>query len=123
MDINERFRKVRRDLNLNQKEFGDKLDMAQTYVSGVEKGARDVTEKIIKSVCYEYGVNYRWLKYGEGNMYTEVDVSLMAAVDRMMSTENEGAKRLFKAYAQLDESEWDALNTLIDRLANLKNKK
>lgn len=120
METNERFKKVRKELKLSQKDYGAKLDMVQNYVSNIEKGVRPVTEKIIKSVCYEYGVNYRWLKFGEGNIFTETDTSLMAAIDRMMSTENEGAKRLFKAFAQLEESEWDALNSLIDRLAELK---
>lgn len=51
MSINERVKAVRNALNLTQKDFGQKLTLAQTYLSQIEKGDRDVTEKIQKLIC------------------------------------------------------------------------
>ena len=45
LSINERVKAVRNALNLTQKDFGQKLTLAQTYLSQIEKGDRDVTEK------------------------------------------------------------------------------
>lgn len=63
---------------MNQTEFGKIIDASQNYLSNMEKGYRDVTEKIIKIVCLQSWdgkkVNEKWLRTGEGgdaNMFQE----------------------------------------------------
>lgn len=71
MTINERVKKLRKGLNLTQTEFGKKLTIAQTYLSQIEKGERDVTEKIFKIICFEFNVNENWLRTGQGEMFNQ----------------------------------------------------
>ena len=76
--INSRIKKLRLFVGMNQTEFGKIIDASQNYLSNMEKGYRDVTEKIIKIVCLQSWdgkkVNEEWLRTGEGgddNMFQE----------------------------------------------------
>ncbi|MGE7111271.1 helix-turn-helix domain-containing protein [Lysinibacillus sp. NPDC047702] len=71
MDINERVRLIRKDLKMNQKEFGKKIVASQNYLSNIENGQNAVTEKIIKIICHEFNVNEEWLRTGEGEMFVQ----------------------------------------------------
>lgn len=78
MSINERVKCVRNALNLTQKEFGQKLTLAQTYLSQIEKGDRDVTEKIQKLICLTFNVSENWLHTGTGEMFIESDSTIVS---------------------------------------------
>lgn len=56
---------------MNQKEFGSRIAAAQTYLSSIENGQREVTEKIIKLISFEFNVNEDWLRTGEGEMFVQ----------------------------------------------------
>lgn len=71
MTVNERVKEVRNALNLTQSEFGSKLTLAQTYLSQIEKGDRAVTDKILKLICLQYGVDEEWLRTGNGDMFKQ----------------------------------------------------
>ena len=70
MTINERVKMVRKELGLNQTDFGKRIAIAQGYLTNVENGRRDVTEKTIRLICLEFNVSENWLRTGEGgNVY------------------------------------------------------
>ena len=78
LSINERVKAVRNALNLTQKDFGQKLTLAQTYLSQIEKGDRDVTEKIQKLICLTFNVSEEWLQTGTGEMFLESDSTIVS---------------------------------------------
>lgn len=78
MSINERVKAVRNALGLTQKEFGQKLTLAQTYLSQIEKGDRDATEKIQKLICLTFNVSESWLQTGTGEMFIESDSTIVS---------------------------------------------
>lgn len=71
MTINDRVKLVRKTLNLTQKEFGGKIAVAQGHLTNIENGYREVTEKTIKVICFEYHVREEWLRDGTGPMFEE----------------------------------------------------
>ena len=71
--IGERIKEIRKLTKLTQKEFGYRISVAQTYLSQIEKGERDATEKIIKLVSTEFNIDENWLRTGEGEMLNESD--------------------------------------------------
>lgn len=77
MTINDRVKSVRLSVGLNQTEFGERITVAQTYLSQIEKGDRDVTKKILKLICLQFNVNEEWLRTGNGSMFVESDASLV----------------------------------------------
>lgn len=69
MNVNDRVREVRISLKMNQTEFGSRIDVSQNYLSSIEKGHREVTEKIIKLISFEFNVNENWLRTGDDEMF------------------------------------------------------
>lgn len=70
MTINERVKFVRKSLKLTQKEFGQKICIAQTYLSQIENGDREVTDKIAQLISLQFNVNENWLHTGQGEVFS-----------------------------------------------------
>ena len=66
MNINQRIKTIRKQLGLNQTEFGTKIGLAQTGVSWIEKDGNTVIEQNIRLICETFGINEAWLRTGEG---------------------------------------------------------
>jgi len=70
-----RLKKLRKTLRLNQTEFAAKLEMAQSSYSQVETGLINLTGKNIKLICHIFGINESWLRNGNGNMFVTRDTA------------------------------------------------
>lgn len=69
--MNNRIRKIRKALNLSQKEFAEKIGLKQNSISYMEKDGSTVTEQNIKTICSQFNVNENWLRTGNGKMFIE----------------------------------------------------
>jgi transcriptional regulator with XRE-family HTH domain len=69
--MNERLRTLRKALKLNQTEFARRMGLTQTALSMIEVGKTPLTEKNIRLICSEFGVNEAWLREGQGEMFGE----------------------------------------------------
>ena len=67
--MNERIKNLRKILNLNQSDFGNKIGVRQTTIAGYENGSRQPIDAIVASICREFRVNEEWLRTGEGEMF------------------------------------------------------
>lgn len=112
--MNERLKFLRKTLKLSQEEFGNKLGVSNTAISKLEKGENNITEQMAISICREFNVEYAWLKMGIGEMFRKPDDDLIGKIGEILSGENETAKALFRAFAALDESDWQTIQKLID---------
>lgn len=121
--MNERIKKLRKELNFSQEKFGESLGVGKAAVSKWEKGVVDLPESISKLICREFNVDYIWLTTGEGDMFSQADDSLMEAIDKIMSSENEFLKDLFKAFVNLGDDEVAALEKLVNNLSEMRTKK
>lgn len=92
----ERVREIRKQLGLTLDKFGEKLGVTKTAISRIERGERNCTEQMIKSICREFNVDYMWLTTGEGNMFIDSDNDVINAIDRIMAGESEFHKKLLK---------------------------
>ncbi len=66
--INQRVKEARELLKLNQRAICRQLDLNPSYYSGVEKGKRKVTSRIIEGFRTFYGVSTDWLYTGNGEI-------------------------------------------------------
>lgn len=114
--MNERIKVLRKKLNLSQESFGERLGITGGGISKLESGQRNITEQMIKSICREFNVSYLWLKTGEGEMFESVDINTTALFDRIMAGENETAKAVFRAFAELDDDEWKVIEKIIKKI-------
>lgn len=117
MSIGDRIKFLRKDLNLNQLSFGQKIGITESAVSNFESGRRNPSDQTIKSICREFGVNKDWLLEGKEPMKVEID-DIEKLIAKMLTNENKTACQLFSALAKLDEEDWKAVQKLIDELKN-----
>ena len=117
MTQGERVKEIRKSLNLTLEKFGEKLGVGKTAISNIEKGSRNLTEQMTKSICREYGVDYIWLTTGEGEMFVETDDDFMERIDRIMVNENDARRNIFKALLYASDEDVEALA----RIMNLYN--
>ena len=121
--MNERLKDVRKALKLSQEAFAERLGMKGSSVSLLESGQRNITEQVIKSICREFNVDYIWLTTGDGEMFIDSDDDIIETIDRIMISENEFHKNLFKTFARLDEDELLALERIIDKFKEVSKEK
>ena len=70
--MHNRIKQLRKSLNLNQAEFGDRIGVKQAAIAAYEKGTRTPLDAVLLAICREYGINETWLRTGEGEMYAEL---------------------------------------------------
>ena len=69
--VHQRVREVRQSLKLTQKDFAKQVGLAQTALSMIELGHNTLTDKVIKLICAEFGINETWMRTGKGEMMKE----------------------------------------------------
>ena len=72
MTIGERVRIIRKELNLTQTEFAERICITQSHLASNETGKRQVTDRTVQLICNEFGVNEQWLRTGEGEMFRKI---------------------------------------------------
>lgn len=113
--MNERIKLLRKTLGLTMDSFGSRIGVTKSTISNIENGNRNATEHMTKSICREFNVNYMWLTTGEGEMFAESDDDTLAAIDRIMTGENEFHKKLLKWVAtSFSDEELQLLEKKID---------
>lgn len=125
MTQNERVKEIRKSLGLTLEKFGERLGVTKVAISNIEKGNRNLTEQMTKSICREFGVDYIWLTTGEGEMFVDTDDDFIERIDRIMAGEDEARKNLFKFMLELSDDDIHALEHLMQSAIDFaqKNKK
>ena len=66
--MNERIKTIRQIMKMTQADFGSHIGISQNYVWMLETGVREPSDRTIRDICREYGINETWLRTGEGEM-------------------------------------------------------
>lgn len=110
--MNERIRKLRRQLDLTQQEFADRLSVKRGAIANYEIGRNEPTDAVISLICREFNVNEEWLRNGTGEMFIELDKEdqLMEWAGRVLASESSSFKKKFvRMLMSLSEDEWEFL--------------
>ena len=83
--INERIKLLRKDNNLTQKQFADRILVTQSYLSRIESGKEIPNDKLIKLIALEFNVPTGWIEKGIGSQV--IDKSSYDYFDRGYSKE------------------------------------
>lgn len=122
--MKDRIRQLRKDLGLNQTDFGDKIGVKQGSIAAYENGLRTPIDAVITSICREFGVNEEWLRNGTGEMYVKLskDQELAAFVAQVYrEDENSFKRRLLSVLSSLSEDEWGLLADIAEKIAKEKD--
>lgn len=119
MTINERVRELRKELVMNQTEFGKKIALSQNHLTGIETGKRSVTDRTIKLLCTEFNVSEDWLRTGKEPMFIEIDEEdkFSQAFAAASMEEDEFAKALLIEYMALSKDDREVVKKMILRIS------
>ena len=99
--MNKRLKQIRNNLGLSQEEFGKKIGIeSRAHISSLENGTRNITDRIIKDTCREFGINEKWLRTGDGDMYYTPDDRYAINVAKLQRTDDETIIRWVNAIAE-----------------------
>lgn len=114
-EIGERIKAIRKEIGLNQTDFGSRIGLKQSTITGYENGTRIPNDAVNLSICREFGISYMFLVDGEGEMFIDDDDDTLSAIDRIMTGENEFHKKLLKWVAtSFSDEELQLLEKKID---------
>jgi len=71
ISVNQRIKQVRKAVYLPQTKFAKRIAISTSYIAEIELGNRKVTERVIRLVSMEFGVDEHWLRTGEGSMFDD----------------------------------------------------
>lgn len=69
--MNNRIKKLRKELDLTQQKFGAAISVKGNTVAQWESGRNDPPDSSITFICREFNVNEEWLRNGTGEMFVE----------------------------------------------------
>jgi transcriptional regulator with XRE-family HTH domain len=100
MEVKDRIIELRKKLKLTQIDFAKELGVTSSAISSIEKAKNMVTEANIKLICYIFNVNERWLRTGEGNIFSESAPGEKDIIDIYRTLSVDGQKMLLE-YSRL----------------------
>lgn len=102
----------------NKSAFARRLNITPAYAAQLYSGAREPSDRTISDICREFGCDEVWLRTGEGEPFrqeTRQELIMRFAVQTVKGS-NEFRKALVAMLATLDDSEWDGLEKLLDKM-------
>ena len=119
MTIGERVKELRKQINLTQQAFADRLNLKRNTVGSYEVNVVEPSDRTISDICREFNVNETWLRTGEGEMFNQITQSekLAAFLADITANEEDSLKRQFvEVLAELEPEDWKFLERMARKL-------
>lgn len=124
--MKDRIKELRKELHLSQEAFAARVGLSRNFISAVEAGQRNISDRTIQSICRVYGVNDAWLRTGVGEMFsprTRED-EITAFFADLLSPDATDFQRDFVAIlATLSPEAWDLMEKKLNELAELSRRR
>lgn len=78
--MHERIKKLRKALDLTQKEFGERIGVKPNTIATYEIGRNAPIDAVISLICREFSVSEEWLRTGAGEMFVPAPMSELDAL-------------------------------------------
>lgn len=114
----QRIKEVREKLGLSQKEFAERIDMKRNSIAQIETGIRNPSDRTLKAICKEFGINYSWLKDGIGEMESDFKDSILDDLVKEYDLD-ETDRLILENYMKLDKTARKALSDYLRSLTTL----
>lgn len=110
--VRNRIKKIRKDADMTQTEFGKEIRATRDIVATYENGRVIPDKSMLELICIKFNVNPEWLETGEGKPYKEGVIpelvkalrnapALLAALERILP--------------RMDADDWKALNAVVEK--------
>ncbi|MDU2211637.1 MAG: helix-turn-helix transcriptional regulator [Eubacterium sp.] len=121
--MKDRIKKIRKELDLTQQEFADRIGVKRGGIANYEIGRNEPTDSVISLICREFNVNEDWLRTGEGEMFIKLtrDEEMAKLTKQLLNEEEDSFKnRLISVLANLTDQQWEVLAEVAEKLSNEK---
>lgn len=118
--MNERIKTIRLSCELTQEHFADKLGLSRNFITQLENGTKQPSDRTISDICRIFSINEKWLRTGVGDMKLQLTKNQEIAqfLNDVMSEDDEDFKKNFvEALANLDEKQWGVLAEIAKKIA------
>ena len=122
--MNERIKEVRKTVGLTQTEFANRIGLSQNFITQLETGSKNPSDRTLSDICREFSVSEQWLRTGEGEMFVPVEDETAAVVASLLDESNPMFDLVLHAvriYEKLDDKSRAVIDCFIEEL--LKNQK
>ena len=123
--MNDRIKKLRKELDLTQREFGERIGIKGNTIAQYELGRNEPIDAVISLICREFGVNENWLRDGTGEMFVHISrdeqIATFIGSIQMDEKNNSFKKKLISVLANLTEDQWEVLADIAKKLSNEKD--
>lgn len=119
MTIGERVKELRKQIDLTQQAFADRLNLKRNTVGSYEVNVVEPSDRTISDICREFNVNETWLRTGEGEMFNQITRSekITAFLTDITADEGDDFKRRFvEMLAELEPEDWKLLERMAEKL-------
>ena len=110
LEMNDRIKLLRQNLDLKQEDFGKKINLTKFAISNYENGRTGIPERVINDICREFSVNENWLRTGAGgdeNMFIPEDMKYFQNVGKLGNEKNEFKKFYLNMMMGLPDEFWE----------------
>ena len=124
--MRERIKKIRKELDLTQQEFADRIGIARGNVGAYEVGKNAPSDAVISLICREINVNEDWLRDGIGDMFLPADrnADIARLTKQLLNEESDSFKNRFVSIlANLTVEEWEFLERKAKELCVVNTEK
>lgn len=125
--MNERLKKLRKELDMTQQEFADKIGIARGNIGSYEVGKTAISNAVISLICKTFNVNENWLRTGEGEMFEQMtEQEKIMKYTALLLNDKDSAiasaiQTLIVTYEQLDDTSKATLEKIaLQYIDNLK---
>lgn len=123
--MKDRIKKIRKEFDLTQEEFGKRLGIKRNTIATYESGRNEPIDAVISLICREFGVNENWLRDGTGEMFVHISrdeqIATFIGSIQMDEKNNSFKKKLISVLANLTEDQWEVLADIAKKLSNEKD--
>lgn len=118
MSINQRIKEIRKDIGLNQSDFGARIGLKSGAISKIEQDGNTVVEQNKRIICDKFHVSMHWLETGEGDKYTADAVSDIFDSMRDELKLSDVEENILRKYFELSKESRQAVTDFIVSIGN-----
>lgn len=122
MTVGERIKLIRNNADLSMEKFGNRIGIARSSLSLIEKGTNNPSERTLKLICNEFRVNYEWLTEEKGEMYDNIGETILDKLAEEYRL-NDLDKTVLETYLALTPEEKEGIYGFVNNVIKINKKR
>ena len=106
--VDKRLRILRKELDLTQQEFADRLGIKRNTIANYECGRNKPVGSVFSLICREFNINEEWLRNGTGEMFVKASTFSLDDYAKLHNL-TEKDKEVIRRFMELDSDTRDAI--------------